>query len=168
MSILITYASKHGSTAEIAERIAAKVRQTGNDAEVWSVESVCDVKQYGAVVIGSAVYFGSWMKEAVQFVEANRAALAARPVWLFSSGPTGETSVPDPKQIAELQEAIHPRDHRVFRGALDRHKLSFAEKMIVKGVKAPEGDFRDWDAVDTWAESIARALVPSTMTANPS
>lgn len=167
MSVLITYASKHGSTKEIAERITARLRQLGKDAEIRPVEAVGDLRPYEAVVLGSAVYFGSWMKEPVEFVAANRDALAARPVWLFSSGPTGETSLPDPKQVAELNAAIRPRDHRMFGGALDHRKLSLPERVIIKGVKAPEGDFRDWAAIDAWASSIAQELtprMPTTMT----
>lgn len=163
MPVLVTYASKHGSTVEIAERIAARLRQMGKDAEVRPVEATGDLNPYEAVVIGSAVYFGSWMKEATEFVAANRDALAARPVWLFSSGPTGETSQPDPKQVTELNAAIRPRDHRMFGGALDHHKLSFPERVIIKGVKAPEGDFRDWAEIDAWASTIAHELTPTTL-----
>ena len=174
MSVLVTYASKHGATEEIAERIAGKLRQLGKDVEVRPVEAVelaGDLRRLEAVVIGSAVYFGSWMKEATAFVRANCEALAARPVWLFSSGPTGEAAPPDqpdqpdqpdPKQIAELNAAIRPQEHRMFGGELNHHKLSFPERMIIKGVKAPEGDFRDWDAIEAWSESIGRALAPNT------
>lgn len=160
MSVLVTYASKHGSTAEIAGHIAARLRQMGEDAEVRPVEAVEDLNPYVGVVIGSAVYFGSWMKEATAFVATQHDALTARPVWLFSSGPTGETPQPDPKQVTELKAAIRPRDHRMFGGALERHKLSLPERVIIKGVKAPEGDFRDWAEIDAWAETIAHELAP--------
>jgi menaquinone-dependent protoporphyrinogen oxidase len=119
------------------------------------------------LVIGSAVYFGSWMKEATDFVHCNRDALAARPVWLISSGPTGAASLPEPKEISELKAAVRPQAHREFSGVLDRHLLSFAEQLVVKGVRAPEGDFRDWRAIEDWAENIARALAPSPMTPHP-
>lgn len=163
MKILVTYASKHGATHGIAERIGKKLRQLGQDAVVLPIGAVEDLapSTYEAVVIGSAVYFGSWMKEAAEFVRRNRAALADRPVWLFSSGPTGEATLPEPKEVAEFREAIRPRNHRIFAGALDRQQLSFPERMIVKGIKAAEGDFRDWQAIDTWAEEIARALAPT-------
>jgi menaquinone-dependent protoporphyrinogen oxidase len=112
-------------------------------------------------VIGSAIYYGSWMKEATEWVRRSRAVLAARPVWLFSSGPLG-TEVKDaeeqPKEIAEFQQTIRPRDQRIFFGALDHSRLSFAERMMAKAVRAPEGDFRDWVAIETWAASIARDL----------
>jgi menaquinone-dependent protoporphyrinogen oxidase len=133
------------------------------EAEFRQVESVTDLESYSAVVIGSAVYYGSWMKEASEFVRRNRTVLAARPVWLFSSGPLGaevKDDEPQPKELREMQEAIHPRDHHIFFGALDHNQLSFMERMVVKGVRAPEGDYRDWNEIEAWAESIVRALVP--------
>ena len=116
MLILVAFASKHGSTQEISERITTRLRQMGKDVAIQSVQSVEDVRQYEAFVIGSAVYFGSWMKEATDFTRRNRDALAARPVWLFSSGPTGEASLPEPKEISELKTAVRPREHREFAG----------------------------------------------------
>jgi menaquinone-dependent protoporphyrinogen oxidase len=161
MAVLVAYASKHGSTQEIAERIAEKLRQLGKEAEVQPVDTVKNPGSYEALVIGSAVYYGSWLKEATQWVHRNQAVLAQRPVWLFSSGPLG-TDVKDaeqqPKEMAEFQQAIRPRDERIFFGALDHHKLSFPERMVVKAVKGPEGDFRDWQSIEAWAESIARDL----------
>ena len=161
MSVLVAYASKHGSTQEIAERIAGRLREQGKKVVVRSMENVEQPGDYEAFVIGSAVYYGSWMKEATEWVHRNLAVLTRRPVWLFSSGPLG-TEVKDaeqqPKEMAEFQETIHPRDHRVFFGALDHHKLGFAERMVLKAVRAPEGDFRDWAAVDAWTACIAREL----------
>src|ERR1700726_4697286 len=161
MTLLIAYASKHGSTQEIAERIAEKLRQLGKQAETRSVDAVSDPESYEALVIGSAVYYGSWLKEATEWVRRNRAILAARPVWLFSSGPLGtevQDAEPQPKEIVEFREMLVPRDQRIFFGALDHSRLSFAERMMVKAVRSPEGDFRDWQAIEAWAASIARDL----------
>ena len=161
MTVLIAYASKHGSTQEIAERISEKLRQMGIQAETRSVDEVSDPESYEALVIGSAVYYGSWLKEATEWVRRNQATLAARPVWLFSSGPLGtevKDAEPQPKEIAEFRETIGPRDQRIFFGALEHSRLSFAERMMVKAVRAPEGDFRDWQAIEAWAASIARDL----------
>jgi menaquinone-dependent protoporphyrinogen oxidase len=98
---------------------------------------------------------------ATEWVHQNQAALAQHPVWLFSSGPLG-TEVQDaeqqPKEMTEFQLAIGPREQRIFLGALDHSRLSFAERMMVKAVRAPEGDFRDWEAIEAWAASIARDL----------
>ena len=161
MTVLVAYASKHGSTQGIAQRIAEQLRQLGIQAEARPLDEVWDPGSYEALVIGSAIYYGSWMKEATEWVHRNQAVLARRPVWLFSVGPLG-TEVKDaeqqPKEMAEFQQAIRPREQRVFFGALDHQRLSFAERMVVKAVRAPEGDFRDWQAIDAWAASIARAL----------
>src|SRR5947209_5120607 len=161
MTVLVAYASKHGSTQGIAERIAEKLRQLGKQAEVRPVDAVENPGSYEALVIGSAVYYGSWLKEATEWVHRNQAVLAGHPVWLFSSGPLGtevKDTEPQPKEMAEFQQAIRPRDERIFFGALDHNRLSFAERMVVKAVRAPQGDFRDWQAIDAWAESIARDL----------
>ncbi len=161
MTILIAYASKHGSTQGIAERIAEKLRQLGKEAEARPMEDVKDPGSYEAFVIGSGVYYGSWLKEATEWVHRNQAVLAQCPVWLFSVGPLGvevKDTEPQPKEMAEFQQALKPRDSRIFFGALDHSKLSFPERMIVKAVRAPEGDFRDWEAVEDWAASIAQGL----------
>src|ERR1035437_1878635 len=89
MAVLVTYASKHDATQEIAERIAQTLAAAGKQAQVRPVSAAGDLAGYGAFVIGSAVYMGHWQKEAVEFVRRNRAVLAGRPVWLFSSGPLG-------------------------------------------------------------------------------
>ena len=161
MTVLVAYASKHGSTQGIAQRIAEQLRQLGIQAEARPLDEVSNPGSYEALVIGSAIYYGSWMKEATEWVHRNQAVLARRPVWLFSVGPLG-TEVKDaeqqPKEMAEFQQAIRPREQRVFFGALDHQRLSFAERMVVKAVRAPEGDFRDWEAIDAWAANIARNL----------
>ena len=161
MTVLVTYASKHGSTQGIAERIAEKLRQLGKEAEARSVDEVSDPGSYQAIVIGSAVYYGSWLKEATEWVHRNQAVLAGHPVWLFSVGPLG-TEVSDaeqqPKEMAEFLHTLRLRDQRIFFGALDHSCLSFAERVMVKAVRAPEGDFRDWQAIEAWAASIARDL----------
>ncbi len=163
--VLVTFASKYGATAEIAEKIADVLRQAGLEADVLPVDRVGDLAAYGAVILGSAVYMGAWRKEAATFLATHQDALAQRPVWLFSSGPTGQG---DPVQLLKgwrfpetlkgIVERISPRDIAVFHGALDAQRLNLAEKLIIKGVKAPLGDFRDWEAIRAWAAGIAAAL----------
>src|SRR5947209_771081 len=145
MTVLVAYASKHGSTQGIAQRIAEKLRQLGKQAEARPVDAVENPGSYAAFVIGSAVYYGSWLKEATEWVHHHQAVLAGHPVWLFSVGPLGtevKDTEPQPKEMAEFQQAIRPREQRIFYGVLDHHKLSFAERVMVKAVRAPEGDFR--------------------------
>ena len=163
--VLVAYATKYGATAEIAERIGQALRQAGLRADVLPAARVADLTPYQAVVLGSAVYAGQWRKEAVKFLAANEKALAARPVWLFSSGPTGEG---DPVQLTKgwrfpeaqkpLAERIRPRDIALFHGAVDMSKLNLLERLLLKAMKAPVGDFRDWNAITSWATAIADAL----------
>lgn len=175
MAILVTYASKHGATQGIAERIAEKLRLLGKQVELQPVKAVRNVEAYEAIVIGAAAYYGSWMKEASEFVRGNRASLASRPVWMFSSGPVGEGAVDEqgrdkrttavPKEFAEFSTAIQPREQQVFFGAVNRSKMGFAERMFANlpagRTLLPEGDFRDWPEIDAWAERIATALTPA-------
>jgi menaquinone-dependent protoporphyrinogen oxidase len=158
--ILVAYASKHGATEGIAQHISRSLNEAGREADARSVTDVLEFGTPEAVVIGSAVYAGSWRKEAVEFIDAHAHELARLPVWLFSSGPLGEQVADDeeqPKQLAEIRARISPRGHKMFFGALDPGKLSFGERMLVKAVKAPEGDFRDWDEIARWAKEIARS-----------
>ncbi len=167
--VLVAYATKHGATAEIAEKIGQTLRQAGLRADVLPAQRVDDLSPYQAVILGSAVYMGQWRKEAATFLGANEKALAGRPVWLFSSGPTGEG---DPLQLLKgwrlpktqqaVADRIHPREIAVFGGALDPKKMNLFEKWIIKNVKASLGDFRDWDAIDAWAKAISDALLRET------
>jgi menaquinone-dependent protoporphyrinogen oxidase len=160
MTVLVNAASKHGSTTEIAETIARVLRERGLAVDVRAAENVTMVDGYDAVVLGSAVYAGHWMQPARRLVDSEATALRRRPVWLFSSGPIGDPPKPgeDPVDVTALREASGAREHRVFPGRLDRHHLGFAEKAVVLAVRAPEGDFRDWSAVEAWAAGIADAL----------
>lgn len=165
MQVLVTYATKYGATAEIAEKIGEVLRQEGLPVDVLPVNQVGDLTPYTAVILGSAVYIGRWRKEAIQFLEANEEMLAERPVWLFSSGPTGEGDLVEllkgwrfPEAQQPIADRIQPRDIAVFHGALNRDKLNFIEKWMIKNVKAPVGDFRDWQAITAWATAVADAL----------
>ncbi len=173
MSILVAYASRYRATREIAERIASDLRAAGHEAEARPAKDLGDLAGYDAFVIGSAVYFGHWRKETAEFVRRNSSVLADRPVWLFSSGPLGTEAkdaqgrdlreAAEPKEIAELRESIEPRDHRVFFGVLDRGRLGFFHRLLAslpasRATWAIDGDFRDWQEIDAWAESIALEL----------
>lgn len=163
--ILVAYASKYGATAEIAEKIGEVLRQAGLSVDVRPADQVSDVSGYRAVVLGSAVYIGRWRKQAANFLKAHEQALAKRPVWLFSSGPTGEGDPVEllkgwriPGGLQPVADRVQPRDIAVFHGAVFPEKLNFIQRWMIKNVKAPAGDFRDWDAVTAWAEGIAAEL----------
>jgi menaquinone-dependent protoporphyrinogen oxidase len=157
MKILLTAASKHGATAEIAETIAATLRETGIEATVLRPEQVSDVAGYDAVVLGSAIYAGRWLEPARNLVVHHYAALSARPLWLFSSGPIGDPLQPteEPRDGAEYCRTLRAREHRVFAGKLNREDLGWVERTITGMLKAPDGDFRSWDDIRGWATQIA-------------
>jgi menaquinone-dependent protoporphyrinogen oxidase len=159
--ILVAYASKHGATEGIARSIAERLIARGMSVHVELASGVGDLGEPEAVVLGSAIYAGSWRSEAMEFVDRFEDGLSRVPVWLFSGGPLGEhvsDEKEQPKQFADLRARLSPRDHRVFFGALDESKLSFGERMIVKAVKAPDGDYRNWDEIGAWAEGIVDSL----------
>ncbi|MBN1428016.1 MAG: flavodoxin domain-containing protein [Anaerolineae bacterium] len=163
--VLITYASKYGATAEIAQKIGDGLQQAGLQVDVLAAKGLDDLSPYNAVILGSAVYMGFWRKEAVKFLKTHEQALAERAVWLFSSGPTGEG---DPVEMMNgwrfptgqqpIADRIRPRDIAVFHGYVNVDKLNLFEKWILNKVKAASGDFRDWDAIASWAGSIADDL----------
>lgn len=163
--VLVAYGTKYGATAEIAERIGQVLREAGLSADVHPADRVGDLAPYAAVVLGSAVYIGQWRKEAANFLKANETVLAEKPVWLFSSGPTGEG---DPVELAQgwrfpgklqpIADRIQPRDSAIFLGAADESKMGRLDRWLLKNVKAPIGDYRDWDAIVAWATAIAKTL----------
>jgi menaquinone-dependent protoporphyrinogen oxidase len=161
MKVLVAVASKHGATQEIAEAIGRGLGERGLDAEVKPVDDVVDVARYEAIVLGSAVYMGQWLEPARFFVDEHHDELAAKPTWLFSSGPIGDPPKPtegEAVRIGPIVEATHAREHRLFAGKLDKGKLGFGERAMVRAFRAPEGDFRNWDEIAAWAGEIARAL----------
>jgi menaquinone-dependent protoporphyrinogen oxidase len=161
MKVLVTAASKHGATAEIGEAIGRTIQERGLEVTVTPTDQADGVEGFEAVVLGSGVYAGQWLKPARAFVERNAAFLGSLPVWLFSSGPIGDPPQPeeDTVEVADIVDATQPRDHRVFAGKLTKSELGFAERAIVAAVRSPEGDFRDWDEIAAWANSIADELL---------
>jgi menaquinone-dependent protoporphyrinogen oxidase len=178
MRVLVAYATRHGATRGIAERIGEVLQGRGLEAAVEQVDSVRDVADYDAFVIGSAAYMGGWLKSANAFVQRNRSTLATKPTWLFSSGPVGTETVDkkgndvrtgaEPKEFVELRDVLHPRDEHVFWGAYDpdAKPIGLAESLgqrVLKLMPAardalPSGDFRDWPEIEAWAGSIATGL----------
>jgi menaquinone-dependent protoporphyrinogen oxidase len=169
LRVLVAYASKTGSTKGIAEFIGETLRKNGTQVDVSDVGSANDLEKYDAFVIGSALYMFHWMKEARQFVSENRSVLARRPVWIFSSGPTGTKTtdkkgrdlreVSGPKEIDELQESINLRDHHVFFGAFYPDRVKGATGWFSRFVpKEDQGDFRNWSEIEAWTNNIADTL----------
>jgi menaquinone-dependent protoporphyrinogen oxidase len=168
MTVLVTAGSKHGATREIAKEIARVLDEHGVSTELLDIDDVTDLSSYEAYVVGSGIYLGNWLKSARRFLDTHAAELAQRPTWLFASGSiVGEPPVADdpealrPGLVERLVEMTHAREHRLFAGKLDTSKLGLLERAAVRGAHASEGDHRDWDEIDRWAEEIAGQLTRS-------
>ena len=160
-SVLVGYASAHGSTRTVAERIGARL-----GADVRSLDQVEDPGAYDAFVLGSAVHGQAWLPEAAGFVRANRGLLAGRPVWVFSVGMPGALRGPwkllagkeEPKVIAEIQAALDPLGHRLFSGVVRPDHFPRTGRLMFRLMGCRYGDYRDWEAVDSFADEIAGTL----------
>lgn len=160
MKVLVCAATKYGATGEIANVVADVLAEEGFEVTVIPPEQAGAIEQFDAMVLGSAVYMGQWMKPARELVDRSATALAARPVWLFSSGPVGEPAKPaeNPVDVSKILQSTKARDHRVFTGRLVRKHLSFPDRAMASAIRAAEGDFRNWAEIRAWAAGIASAL----------
>ncbi len=160
MKVLVSVASRHGASFEIAEEISSTLAAAGFQTAVLPPDAVTSLEGYDAIILGSSIYVGHWMDAAVNLVERFSNDITKVPVWLFSSGPIGHEpqADDDPADLAGLMSATKAREHRVFAGQVDRSRLGLGEKVLLTAVRAPEGDFRPWDDIRTWAAGIAAAL----------
>jgi len=160
--ILVTYATRAGSTAEVAAAIGESLAARGYAVDVKPVKSQPDLAGYRAVVLGSAIRMGSWLPEAVDFVKANQAALAAMPVALFTVHMlnTGADEAGRTARTAYLN-AVRPllpgAEEAYFEGLMDFSRLSFLDRLVSKMVKAVEADRRDWAAIRGWTPAALAA-----------
>lgn len=159
--VLVTYGSRHGSTAEIAAAVAAVLRARGIPTDLAPCAEVHDVGPYGHVVVGAAVYLLRWHADVVVFLNAHERALALRHVWLFESGPLDDRpetrlhALPGP--IAALAERIAIRGHVTFGGCLQPAAEGVLEELMTMGGLV--GDYREWDRIRAWADAVAVEIV---------
>ncbi len=158
-SILVVYASRSGSTAEVAQAIGEQLCRRGETVDVRSVEAVKDLSPYRAVILGSAVRMGRWLPAAVKFVEQHQAALRQVPVAYF----TVHILATDDSEASRKQRAgyldgaralVVPQQEAFFAGRIDPAKLGLGERLLAKAVSSPEGDMRDWQAIRGWADQV--------------
>lgn len=166
MRVLVAYASEHGSTTTIAERIGSALKNRGLRAEVVPADAVSPAERYDAFVIGSAVHNQLWLTPAMDFVRGRAEELAAHPVWLFSVGMPAALRRPlkrfayteEPKLLAQFDEGIEPVAHRLLSGVIAPEHLSLFGRLAFRAIGGRYGDYRDWAEVDAWAADIADAL----------
>lgn len=160
MRILVSAASRHDATTEVAHAIAAVLKRADIDVDERRPEEVGHLAAYDGVILGSAIYAGHWLQPAKDLVARTSLRMRGLPVWLFSTGPLGAPLKPEgvPVDVASMLELSGARDHRIFGGRLDKGDLGFGEKAVVRMVGAADGDFRPWAEIEAWAEEIASAL----------
>jgi menaquinone-dependent protoporphyrinogen oxidase len=162
VNVLVAYASKHGSTAEIAAAIAAELDARGLTTRCLPVGELDDLGDAEAVVLGSAVYMKRWQGDARHFLRKHGKELEALPFWVFSSGPTGDPaedkpSWEEPKRTIAKAEALGVRDHVVFGGRISPESGRMARSML-ENTPEEYRDRRDWDEIRAWAAAIAEEL----------
>jgi menaquinone-dependent protoporphyrinogen oxidase len=160
MTVLVAYGTSNGSTAGIAEMIAATLRAEGISTQVEPAGLVRDVGTYEAVILGGALYAGRWHRDARSFARRHRKALAGRPVWLFSSGPLDNSAdagaVPPVAQVVQAGQRLHAAGHITFGGRLTEEAGGFVARAMVRNGKG--GDFRNPEQIAGWAQTIAHQL----------
>lgn len=168
MDILVAYATCHGSTRSIAERIGGRLSACGFGVDVRSAASVERAWDYDAAVVGSAIHNGDWLPEGAEFLHRHAVALSGRPVWLFNvsmapvlHGRRGRwlaERAPVPHAVGNDRGVLNPRDLHTFAGVLERTHIPVPSRLFVRLFGEGFGDFRDWEDIDSWAYGIAETL----------
>lgn len=167
--ILVTYASRAGSTAGVAEAIAKTLTESGSQVDVLPMQDVKDLSAYRAVVAGSAIRQAKWLPEAVQFMRKHRETLVHKPFAMFTVCITLAMSNSEQYRsavagwVAPIRELVRPLSEGLFAGMLDFNKLPFNwDTLKLRATVAlgifPRGDHRDWNAIRAWAESLKPVL----------
>lgn len=170
-SILVTYASRYGSTKEVAEVVAATLREQGLTVELLPMRQVTALADYAAVVLGAPLYIGSWQKEAQKFLTQHREALTQRPVAIFTLGPTGTDAQEWEGVRGQLAQQmakvpwLKPIATELFGGKYDPAHLRFPDSLLTVFPASPlhnkpASDVRDWAAIRAWAGSLPALLQP--------
>lgn len=161
--ILVTYASKCGSTAGVAEAVAKTLAAKGFTVDLTPVDLAAGVETYSAIILGSAIRFGAVLPAAAAFIKDHARVLKTRPVAYFTVGSTLFQDTPENRAAAAactepLKAVVPPVSAADFAGVFDPGKVSFAERLLGKAMKMPVGDFRDWKAIQSWASGLAEQL----------
>lgn len=160
--VLVAYATKCGSTGEVAQAIGATLCANGASVDVRRIEEVTDVTGYDAFVIGSAIRMGNWLPQAKNFVESNVAHLRVAPtafftVHMLNTDDSEASKAARAAYVAPVHAILEPQSEAFFAGKLDMSKMSFLDRMISRMMKARDEDRRDWNAIAAWAHQVLPA-----------
>ena len=166
-SVLVAYATRYGSTQEVAEAVAATLRERGLAVDIGPMRNVRTLDQYRAIVLGAPLYMFHWHKDALHFLERHREALTARPVAIFALGPfhaeekefQGSREQLD-KELAKFPW-LRPGAIEIFGGKFDPQKLTFPYNLMPALKNMPASDVRDWTAIRAWASNLAAQFQPA-------
>ena len=172
MKVLVAYATAHGSTRGIAERIAERLRESGLHIDLRDLGEGYLPGQYDAFVLGSAIHNGKWLAEATRAIESAADALRRRPAWLFSVSTIGEESSglgrlpswaarklrPEPRHVTDFRRLFDVRGHHAFAGVVTRGDWGRFGNVFLHAMGGRFGDLRNWQEVDRWAAAIAEGL----------
>jgi len=161
--ILVCYATRYGSTAEIAQVIGEELAQSGFLVDVVNILNIEDIGQYYAVVIGSPLYMGKWLVEARDFVQQFKHPLSQRTVSVFTVGYSLKDLIRENIQSAEealdtIRLSISPSNAAFFAGMVDPDTMSAQDRAITRMGGVQAGDFRDWGMIREWARTLAEQL----------
>ncbi len=161
--VLVAYASKAGSTAEVAAFVARKLADAGLAVDLRRTRSVRSLEGYRVVVVGSAIRAGKWLGDASEFVKTHREALGARKTAFFTLCMTLQDDTPANREkvagyLKPVREILDPDWIESFAGKMDYGRLGLGTRLIVKAMKVPEGDFRDWNVIGSWADRLAKEI----------
>jgi len=168
VSVLVAYATNYGSTQEIAEQVAATLRERGLEVDLQPMRQVRTLEGYRAVVLGAPLFMFHWHKDALQFLSRNREALTELPVAIFAGGPF---STGDEKEWQEVRSQLDkelakfpwlsPVAVEVVGGRFDPTKLRFPLNLLPALKQMPASDLRDWTAIRAWASNLAAKFQPA-------
>ena len=166
-SVLVAYATRYGSTQEVAEAVAATLRERGLEVDFQPMRDVRNLDQYRALVLGAPLYMFHWHKDALQFLAQHRSALTARPVAIFALGPFHA----DEKEFQVVREQLDkelarfpwftPAAIEIFGGKFDPEKLTFPHNLVPALKNMPASDIRDWTAIRAWASDLVTQFQPA-------
>lgn len=163
-AVLVAYATRSGSTQEVAAAIVEALRATGLEVELRPAREVRTLEGYRAVVLGAPFYMFHWHRDALRFLSRHRPALEARPVAVFALGPTSLDDVEKPEVRDQLDQALgkypwlKPVAATMFGGRWDPAKLGFPWHLLPALKQVPASDIRDWEAIRAWAAGLADKL----------
>ncbi len=163
--VLVAYSSKAGSTSEVAKAVGEVLSKSGADVTVEQIKNVKDLATYQAVVVGSLIRMGSWVPEAKNFIEKNKAALDKVPTAFFTTcltlkDDTEENRAKVAGYVEPVMQIVKPVENGLFAGKMDTSRLSFLDRMIIeKMIKETNGDYRNWDEINAWAEKLPALML---------